>query len=248
MPYKRAIIESLGNVRLNLELNPQPSLTGGNILAFATLTVERDNSPIEGKTVVFNLGDNQTEYRETDGNGKASVNFANLPFGSYIISVFLDGHTGLEVVSRHFFPWIAPPKLAEPKIDILGEDGLYKIIVSTQYENGLVAKDIPVTIELYFPKRQGQEHEEIGDETDITNKQGIYTYILKFDSYECDAIVNVGGYIKEFKNLAGPQKQPKPILTPEPIEQDLGTGRLRALMDGYKRGVEDKNRQRRRRQ
>ena len=39
MPYKRAIIESLGNVRLNLELNPQPSLTGGNILAFSTLSV-----------------------------------------------------------------------------------------------------------------------------------------------------------------------------------------------------------------
>lgn len=237
MPYKIETIPGLGRVKLNLELNPKPSLTGGDILAVATFVATKDNTPIEGQTLKFLLGDDWTEYKETNPDGIASFNFANLGFGNYMISVFLEGYTGLTAVARHSFPWIAPPKLAEPKIDVLGQDGNYSVTVSVNYENGRTADKTVIIIKLFFPDRLEQRFEEIKGET---NKEGIYTYDLKFSSYECDAIVYVGQYSKEFKNLAGRPKRPKPIITPEPTVRDLeDKGIIRALIDGYKRGHEN---------
>ncbi len=100
MASTSGFIAGLGKVRLTLELTPQPTPSGGDILAVAMLIADRDQVPLAGQTVTFYHGADEAASEPTHGDGRISNTFLGLGFGMHAISVQV---AGVSVTQRHTF-------------------------------------------------------------------------------------------------------------------------------------------------
>ncbi|MDP3727248.1 MAG: hypothetical protein Q8R35_01260 [bacterium] len=101
MPSQTGPIAGLGKVRLVLELTPQPTPTGGDILAVVLLTTDPDQRPIEGQAVIFWRGADEESTEPTVEHGRASHVFTGFEFGTHAsISAQV---AGVSVSARHTF-------------------------------------------------------------------------------------------------------------------------------------------------
>lgn len=101
MASSSGFIAGLGQIRLTLELTPQPGPSGGDILTVAILTTERNPLPIDGQTIAFYLDANEAASEPTGHDGRSVHTFIGLEFGTYAVSVQL---AGVHVTQRHTFP------------------------------------------------------------------------------------------------------------------------------------------------
>lgn len=133
MPSSSGFIGVLGRVRLNLELTPQPTEIGGDVLAVAILTTDpprdREAVPLAGQTIVFYLGENEAAVRETNPDGRAPHTFTGLGFEMNAFSVQT---SGVYVTQRHAFPRPSEPSKAPTNFTVepLGDDGTYQLVVT----------------------------------------------------------------------------------------------------------------------
>lgn len=130
-------IAGLGQVRLTLELTPQNTPTGGDILAVAILTTERNPIPLEGQLVTFWLGRDEVASERTDAHGRADHTFTDLGFGTHAVSMQI---AGIHVTQRHTF--IKPKEEAvEAPTDLLvvpvGRDGMYDLTITVLSPKGV---------------------------------------------------------------------------------------------------------------
>lgn len=100
MPSQIGSIAGLGKVRLVLELTPQPTPSGGDILAVVLLTIEQDQRPIEGQSVIFWRGADEEATEPTEEHGRANHVFTGFEFGAHAISAQV---AGVSVSARHTF-------------------------------------------------------------------------------------------------------------------------------------------------
>lgn len=244
MAFKVENIAALGGrVRLNLDLAPNPRISGGDILVNVTLINERDKIGIDGQMIIFSLGNVVYNIDDTKDEGKVSYNFVNLGPGTHAVYARLSGYPVLEVKATHHFPYPPVQKLTEPFIDALGNDGLYKITVQASYEGGFLAKNYPVKIVLFEFGKTPKTIDNLQ-----TDDNGYLGEDIDFSTKECDVIVYVGQFKKELKNLGGPPTHPRSSIVPEPEEADLDKGIFRIILDAYKAGRENKISKRRRRE
>lgn len=211
MPSKTGTIPDIGKVRLDLDLRKSQN----NILAVAVLTNDRDKTAMHGETLVFKLGDNEVFRDETDPEGTVSYNFSVSNYGEYLLSVYLANFPGIRVVYKDTLQILSTPEIKNPTIEIIGDEGLYKIIIVVYYENERPAENFPVLIVV---NPVGKPPYEIRDKT---NKYGCFTKNLNFLDKDQDFTVFVGPHTKEFKNFYGPPKNPRPPDVPEPPSEEI---------------------------
>lgn len=139
-------IAGMGQVRLTLELTPQNIPTGGDILAVAILTTERNPMPLEGQLVTFWLGRDEVASERTDAHGRAAHTPTGLGFGTHAVSVQV---AGIHVSQRHTF---SPPPVEKLKtakdlqVSIVGRRGDQTLLISVAGEDGMFIRSFPVSI------------------------------------------------------------------------------------------------------
>lgn len=236
MPQVSGIIAGLGRVRLTLEPTPQPSETGGSIIATAILTKDergREQEPVSGQAIIFWLGPDEVHSHPTDDHGRASYTFAGLGLGAHAVSV---QHGGLSVTFRHTFER-KHPKLAVPNVRVEGDEGDYVVSVGPLlYEDGRFAANVMIR---FLVSRLGRAGADVADRR--TNAHGYAKYHLQFTEPEADVTVQGPGFEAERKNLYGPSKFKRPATT-VPGRPATVQGRLRALFSGIAQGMRDRRR------
>lgn len=238
MPYAPGNISGLGDIKLDLEISPKKTTTGGDIFAAATLSAKRDSLAIEGRTLVFFLKGEEVFRGTTDEHGKLSHNFIDLGFGNHKISVNILGHSGIEAKANYDFNETVKqePEIKEPYIDIIGEDGKFKIVVRVFYKNEKPANNYPVFIVYSYFKKQPKEKQLFTNEYgNLKEEDSIFNF--GYEERECDMEIYVGFFKKSFKNLFGPSKHPR-IEIPEKGKRPLGLTPLRSFRIGRRYGAE----------
>ena len=131
MAYSSGYI-GLAQVRLTLELTPQPTATGGDILAVAILTTERNPVPVEGQTVSFYLGANEVASEQTSHDGRAAHTFYDLEFGAHMVSVQI---IGVHMTQRHTFarPARTPVAANDVVFNVQAVHGGTLVIITTVF-------------------------------------------------------------------------------------------------------------------
>lgn len=135
MPSTTGYIGGVGQVRLTLEPTLQPTENGGDILATAILTTERNPVPIEGHTIVFYLGANEVTAEQTNAEGRVSHTFAGLNFGTHAVSIQT---AGVHVTHRHTFtkPIEKVRVPASLSVTFVGPRGQQKLLIYLNTEDG----------------------------------------------------------------------------------------------------------------
>lgn len=145
MPSLTGFIAGLGQVRLSLELTATQTASGGDILAVAILTTDRNPVPIDGQTIAFYLGANEVPSQSTEADGRASHTFAGLGFGTHAVSVQI---AGVHVTQRHTFsPPVTTLKTATIlNVGIIGTRGQQSLLISVSGDDGMLIPKFPFTI------------------------------------------------------------------------------------------------------
>ncbi len=223
----------LGQVRLTLELTPQPSLTGGDILAVAILTSERRDVPISGQAVTFYLGPDEIVTPNTEDDGRAAYTFTGLGFGTHAVSIQV---AGVHVTDRHTFSASAErvKRIAPPLVRAEGDEGKYVISVAVMLAEGGPGRDIPVRL-IISPLGAAPR---IVDK--VTDANGFLREDLVFDEDECDVTIQILGHEVRIENLYGKSHLPKPRRYQRPDDAELGSGSLWGVIGrAWRRGRED---------
>lgn len=91
MPSVPGFVGGIGRVRLSLDLTGNPTPTGGEILAVATLVTEQNSEPVNGQSLEFYLGADRITDVVTGDDGRATHTFHDLGFGTHAVSVRIAG-------------------------------------------------------------------------------------------------------------------------------------------------------------
>lgn len=194
MPSSVGFIAGLGPVRLTLELTPQPAPTGGDILAVVVLTTERNPMPIEGQTVTFYLGANESASQVTGADGRTAHTFTGLSFGTHAVSVQV---AGVHVTQRHTFPKLTEEAPADLLVEPSGRNGKYNLTITV-----LSAKGVGMprrTIRIQDPQAKARADKR-------TDKHGTYVHHVEFSDRERFVTVSVlGTKLSKTVRLFGPR-------------------------------------------
>ena len=226
-------VGGLGKVRLVLELAPQPGSSGGDILAVAILTSERDQRPLEGETITFYLGKEETTAVTTEADGRASHSFDGLGFGAHAVSVQV---AGVHVTVRHTFSLLTAKKLASPNVRAEGDEGKYLISASVVYDDGGPARGIPVRLLISKLGKPGERPTP----DPMTNEYGLAEHPLEFKEAECDVTWQIRSFEGKITNLHGPSPHPQPKPYQRPSDEELREGSTwDVIRRAWERGAKD---------
>lgn len=194
MPSNVGFIAGLGQVRFTLELTPQSTPSGGDILAVAILTTERNPMPIEGQTVTFYLGADEITSQPTGTDGRTANTFTGLSFGTHAVSVQV---AGVHVTQRHTFTKLTEEAPADLLVEPSGHNGKYNLTVTVLSVKGV---GMPRrTIRIQDPQAKAHADKRTGE-------HGTYVYHVEFTDRERFVTVLVlGTKLSKTVRLFGPR-------------------------------------------
>ena len=201
-------IAGLGQIRLTLELTPQSTPAGGDILAVAILTTERNPMPLEGQSVAFWLGRDEAASEPTDEHGRTSHTFTGLGLGTHAVSAQV---AGIHMTQRHTF---TKPKdeVIEAPVDLLvepsGRNGKYDITITVLSTRAVGMPRRAVRIKDPTVKTHKDK---------LTNKYGTYAHHVEFTDRERFITVSVlGTKLSKTVRLFGPRGKGATHVPPTP--------------------------------